>query len=84
MKESAIVEFKNLNKGESVEIEIPLDITANDLVFALNETYQLGMNTDDVFSCYLVAENPICFLKGNKPLKQLGIRNGSFIIFKRD
>ena len=36
-------------------------ITANDLVLALNEAYGLGMDTDNIFSCYLVAENPIAF-----------------------
>ncbi|MBR2401427.1 MAG: hypothetical protein IKB01_01475 [Lachnospiraceae bacterium] len=84
MKETAIVEFCNINKGSRVEIEVPLDITANDLVLALNEAYQLGMNVEDIFSCYLVAENPICFLRGNKTLKTMGIRNGSLIIYKRD
>ena len=27
-------------------------ITANDLVLALNEAYGLGMDTDNIFSCY--------------------------------
>ena len=26
--------------------------TANDLVLALNEAYGLGMDTDNIFSCY--------------------------------
>ena len=55
-------------------------ITANDLVLALNEAYGLGMDTDNIFSCYLVAENPIAFLRGNKTLKEFGIRNGSYIM----
>ena len=58
-------------------------ITANDLVLALNEAYGLGMDTDNIFSCYLVAENPIAFLRGNKTLKEFGIRNGSYIIYRR-
>ena len=34
------------------KVEIPLEITANDLVLALNEAYGLGMDTDNIFSCY--------------------------------
>ena len=49
-------------------------ITANDLVLALNEAYGLEMDTENIFSCYLVAENPIAFLRGNKTLKEFGIR----------
>lgn len=84
MEETAIVEFVNYINGKMKEIEIPLNITANDLVLSLNEAFDLGMNTEDIFSCYLVAENPIAFLRGNKTLREYGIRNGSLIIYKRD
>lgn len=83
MGNTAIVEFKNLDNGLEVELEIPLDITANDLSLSLNNAYSLGMDTDNIFSCYLVAENPIAFLRGNKTLEEFGIRNGSIIIYKR-
>ena len=66
-----------------IDLEIPLEITANHLLLALNEAYGLGIDTDDIFSCYLVAENPIAFLRGNKSLKEFGIRNGSYIIYRR-
>ena len=83
MGNTAVVDFKNLDNGLMVELEIPLEITANDLSLALNEAYQLGMNTENIFSCYLVAENPIAFLRGNKTLEEFGIHNGSTIIYKR-
>lgn len=83
MENTAIVEFKNLDNGLEVELEIPLDITANDLSLALNEAYALGMDTENIFSCYLVAENPIAFLRGNKTLEEFGVRNGTIIIYKR-
>ena len=82
--ETAVVEFKNLDKNMQMEIEIPLNITANDLALALNQTFFLGMNTNDIFSCYLVSENPIAFLRGNKTLEEFGIRNGTQIIYKRN
>lgn len=84
MRETAIVEFENKVSNKKIEIEVPLAITANDLVLALNRTFSLGMDANDIFSCYLVAENPIAFLRGNKTLEQLGIRNGSLIIYSRN
>lgn len=83
MEEKAVVEFVNYENKSQVDLEIPLGITANDLVLALNEAYSLGLDTNNIFSCYLVAENPIAFLRGNKTLKEFGIRNGSYIIYRR-
>ena len=84
MDEKAVVEFISQDKKIHVDLEIPLGITANDLVLALNEAYDLGIDTDDIFNCDLAAENPIVFLRGNKTLKEFGIRNGSHIIYRRD
>ena len=78
MDEKAVVEFISQDKKIHVDLEIPLGITA------LNEAYDLGIDTDDIFNCYLAAENPIVFLRGNKTLKEFGIRNGSHIIYRRD
>lgn len=83
MEEKAVVVFINQESKKQVDLEIPLEITANDLVLALNEAYGLGIDTNDIFNCYLVAEKPIAFLRGNKTLKEFGIRNGSYIIYRR-
>lgn len=83
MNNKAIVEFINYNNNQNVELEIPINITANDLIIALNEVFNLDMDIDNIFNCYLVAENPISFLHGNKELSEYGIRNGTKIIFKR-
>ncbi|MBR4286073.1 MAG: hypothetical protein IKT55_00045 [Clostridia bacterium] len=80
-KETAIIIFNILNRGFSVDLEVPLDISGNDLTIALNQAYQLGIDTADVKNCYLKAENPIALLRGNKSLKEYGIRNGSVINF---
>ena len=56
MEEKVVVEFINDMKQTHVDLEIPLEITANDLVLALNEAYGLEMDTENIFSCYLVAE----------------------------
>lgn len=82
MEDTAIVMFKNMTNGTSAEIEIPLGITANDLAFALNDAFVLQMDTDNIFKCYLISENPIAFLRGNKTLEEYGLRNGSVIIYQ--
>ena len=41
MEEKVVVEFINDMKQMHVDLEIPLEITANDLVLALNEAYGL-------------------------------------------
>ena len=77
------MQFINSNNKQNVELEIPINITANDLIIALNEAFDLKMEVDNIFGCYLIAENPIAFLHGNKELSEYGIRNGTKIIFKR-
>ena len=80
-QETVTVIFQAPKQKINVDIELPLNITANDLVFALNEGYNLGIDTTDIKKCFLKAERPIALLKGNKSLEDLGVRNGTVIIF---
>ena len=86
MQEKATVSFiiKTSKESKRVELEIPLDITANDLIRALNASFDLGMDTEHIFNCHLISENPIALLKGNKQLADYGIHNASRIIFTRE
>ena len=81
MDEKIIVNFNIVDRNFSVDIEIPLDITARELVIGLNAAYELGLDTTDAKVCYLKAENPIALLRGNKLLSEYGLRNGSAIYF---
>ena len=81
---TAIVTFKAPKKNISVDLEIPLDISANDLVKALNAAYELGINLLDMKDWYLQAERPVVLLRGNKALAELGVRTGCIIYFNRD
>lgn len=82
MKQNAVnVIFNMHHRKVSVDIEIPLDISANDLILALNEAYQLEIDTTDIKKCFLQSENPIVLIKGGKTLRELGIHNGSIINF---
>lgn len=76
---NAIIIFNIVKKNKSVDLEVPLSISANELVTALNTAYELNIDTSDIKNCYLKAENPIVLLKGNKTLAEFGLRNGSVI-----
>lgn len=78
-KETAIIVFNITKRKFTVDLEVPMNISANDLVNALNKVYELGIDTTDIKNCYLKAENPITLLKGNKTLAEFGLRNGSVI-----
>ncbi len=79
MKNSVYVQFKAKQKNICSDLEIPLYITANELVIALNSAYHLGIDIANIKNCYLKSENPIALLRGNKVLSEFGIRNGSII-----
>ena len=81
--DTAVIDFINENTGECVEIEVPLSITANDLINALNSVYDLGLNKEDYSNYYMCMENPTVFFRGERTLEELGLRNGSRIIYKR-
>lgn len=80
MDENRIVAiFHWHSKGLMIDIDIPLDITANDLIIGLNEGMNLGMDVNDLSKCYLKTENPIALLKGTKTLKEHGLHNATII-----
>ena len=80
-KDTEIIIFNIIKRNLTVDLEVPLEISANNLVNALNAAYELGIDTSDIKNCYLKAENPIALLKGNKTLAEFGLRNGSVINF---
>ena len=80
-QEKAIIVFNVPKKNISVDLEVPLDITAAELVNALNTAYELGIDTTNIKNCYLKAENPITLLRGSKTLAEFEIRHGSVITY---
>lgn len=80
-RDKAIIIFNNIKRQQSIDLEIPLNISANDLVLALNSAYDLGIDISNIKNCYLKAERPIALLKGNKTLEEFGVRNGTIIYF---
>lgn len=82
-KETAIVIFKISKQKKTCDIEVPLYISANELITALDAAFDLGIDVSDIKNCYLQAENPIALLKGEKTLAAYGIRNGSIIYYRK-
>ena len=80
-KDAAIVIFRIEKQNQTVDLEVPLFITANELVMALNSAYDLQIDTSDIKNCYLKAERPIALLRGNKTLEEFGVRNGTVIYY---
>ncbi len=69
-------------KRKQIDLDVPLDITAQELIIALNSAFQLGLAIDSPTANYhLKTENPIALLHGNKLLSDYGLRNGTIIHF---
>ena len=81
MEEKIIITFNMLEQKKTVDIEVPLNITARELVIGLNQAYNLGLDTSDAKVCFLRAENPIALLRGNKLISECGLHDGSIIYF---
>lgn len=85
MKDVAIVTvriFHSAKKGE-FDMEIPLNISVYDFYSALNKIFDLKYDVTIREECYLVSENPIAFLVGDKSLSDYGVRDGSVIIVRK-
>ena len=81
MTDSVVIIFKSIEKKISVDLEVPLYITARELVVGLNNAYDLGIDVNDIKKCYLKVDNPVMLLRGNMLLRDAGIRNGSVISY---
>ena len=80
-QETVIIILDLIKRKKTVDLEVPLTITANELVNALNTAYGLGIDTHDIKNCYLKAERPIALLRGNRTLGEFGVRDGTVIRF---
>ncbi len=81
MKENLIVVFSNENTGKEMDIEIPLTITADELIRSLNRALSLGIDEEDMEKCYLRTENPIALLRGDRLLKDYHLHTGTKICY---
>lgn len=75
---SAVITVKIIKSGTSHDIEVPLDISASELCEAIFSTYLPEKGTD-AQKYYLKSERPVALLRGEKTLREYGIRDGSVI-----
>lgn len=83
MDNTIILIFDYVQQNKRYDIEVPLNITANELVYGLNEGFHLGINMNDVSQCYLCADEPRTLLRGDIPLEEFGLRDGTVITYRR-
>lgn len=77
-QDKVIITVNLIKQNISHDLEVPLDISANELCSALFELYlpSAGRIAKQYF---LRSERPIALLKGECTLREYGIRNGSII-----
>jgi hypothetical protein len=78
MLKTAIITLNLLSQNAKKDIEVPLDISASELCSALFETYCKGKNIDSG-GRYLRSERPIALMRGDRTLREYGVRNGTVI-----
>ena len=83
MEDKVVVILKRNELDKGIDVEIPTNISANELIYGLNQGFGLGINMDNPRECFLRVENPVALLRGEKMVKEFGIRNGSTIHAER-
>ena len=76
---TAIIEFILPEGNVDDDLEVPLKITANDLILALNEIYHMDLETQNVSRYSLKMKYPLGIISGSKVLGKSGVRNGTVI-----
>lgn len=76
MKEKIIISV-NLPDNSKDDLEVPIFITANELVLTLGYIYALDMKHLKKQDYYLRADNPKALLRGNRTLEEYGLRDGT-------
>lgn len=83
MDETLTVIFSDLQSNKEYDLEIPLYITADELIRALNISLKLGIDMDEIDQCFFRTENPITLLRGDKILRDYNLRTGTKICYQR-
>lgn len=78
-RERIVAVLERHREGKRTDVDLPLNITANEAIIGLNQAFGLGMDTSDLSRCFLRTENPIALLKGNRTLEEFGLRDGTVI-----
>lgn len=71
MKDTIVIVFEYERGGHTLDIEVPKNLTANELIFGLNEGLKLGIDVSNPKKNYLVTHNPRLLVRGAKTLEEL-------------
>ena len=82
MKNTAIIVVNLFKSNKTHNLEVPLDISANELCEALFDIYS-PHSMYDMRQYYLKCEMPLSLLRGEKTLREYGIHDGSTINLDR-
>jgi len=82
LSNNVIITINLIKNGQYHDLEIPLDISASELCSALFQKY-LPEQYGDMQQYYLKTERPIALLRGERILREYGIRDGSIINITR-
>lgn len=77
MKDTAVITVYNEKTGIDLDYEVPLDITANDLIIALSNIFSIPIKKEHIFNYYIRSDSPKALLIGENRLRDYGIRDGS-------
>ena len=78
-RERIVAVLERHREGKRTDVDLPLNITANEAIIGLKQACGLGMDSSDLSRCFLRTENPIALLKGNRTLEEFGLRDGTVI-----
>ncbi|MBQ7149020.1 MAG: hypothetical protein IJR96_09745 [Pseudobutyrivibrio sp.] len=80
MRDKIIIEF--CWSDSRTDIEVPLNITCQELIKALNEGIGLGIDVEDTASYSFICDSTGEKLEGEKTLKEFGLLDGQTVSFK--
>lgn len=83
MDNTVILIFDHVKMNKRFDIEVPLDITANEFIYGLNAGLHLGIDMNNVAECYLCTEEPRALLRGDRLLEDFGLRDGTVITYRK-
>ena len=78
MKKSIVVEFRWGNNSK--DIEVPLNITCDELIHALNYGIGLGIDERDTRSYSIASTNPRIYVGGSATIEEIGLLDGSILV----
>lgn len=79
MGNRAVIQLNLIKRNQSFDLDVPLDITAAELLEGVSAAYDLGIDTEDASLCYVKMENPVALLHGKKTLAEFGMHNSSIV-----